>query len=305
MLSQALQVMALAALMAPAARPPSPPSPEEEKAFAEGVRLLGAGDARGAERSFKAGYDVGHDPAFLVRIGEAQEKAGATREALESYERYLRESPEAADREDIEGRIRRLAPTRQAAAPPAGQAEAPPAGETAAEPVGQPAPGQAGSAGEAAGGKVAQAIDPGGAPAGMSEKAAFERLGYRSGPRTMTAVAAWGGVAVTVALLGVATFFGARASEQEGNANRLLTYTAEGTTVPLEYSVVAAEYEKAIRDGERYNGIAKGLAIAAGVTAVASIVLFIVDGVRGEGSANVATARRPRRSDGAGLAWSF
>src|SRR3954447_24461157 len=84
----------------PAAAAPGdrPPAAEEQARFAEGGRLLPAGDARGAERAFKAGYAVAHDPAFLVRMAEAEERAGAPGEAAESYARYLRQSPEASDR---------------------------------------------------------------------------------------------------------------------------------------------------------------------------------------------------------------
>src|SRR6185369_566375 len=96
------------------------PTPEEEKAFAEGLRRYEAGDARGAEQAWRDGYAIGRDPAFLVRIGEAEEKAGAPAEAVQSYERYLKESPDAADRPEIEARIRRLAP-----AAPAGASAAP------------------------------------------------------------------------------------------------------------------------------------------------------------------------------------
>src|SRR3954464_790663 len=84
------------------------PSAEEQARFTEGLRLLQAGNARGAEQAFKAGYALGHDPAFLVQIGEAEERAGAPRDAAESYAQYLRQSPQASDRQDIEGRIQRL-----------------------------------------------------------------------------------------------------------------------------------------------------------------------------------------------------
>src|SRR5205814_1582904 len=102
------------ALAAPASRQPSA---DEQRLYDEGLRAFQAGDARAAEKAWKAGYAIGHDPAFLVHIGEAQEKAGAPADAADSYRRYLREAPDAADRADIEQRIARLAPATPAATP--------------------------------------------------------------------------------------------------------------------------------------------------------------------------------------------
>src|SRR5215471_20827726 len=93
-----------------AGSPQRPPSPDEQRLFEEGLHAYEAGDARAAEKAWKAGYAVAHDPAFLVRIGEAEEKAGAPGEAADSYRRYLREAPDAADRAEIEQRLARLGP---------------------------------------------------------------------------------------------------------------------------------------------------------------------------------------------------
>src|SRR6185369_3771994 len=90
------------------AQPGKAPSADEQRLFDEGMRAYQAGDARAAEKAWKASYQLGRDPAFLVRIGEAQEKAGAPQEAAESYRHYLREAGDAADRAEIEQRIARL-----------------------------------------------------------------------------------------------------------------------------------------------------------------------------------------------------
>ncbi|MEO8214999.1 MAG: hypothetical protein ABI560_17500, partial [Myxococcales bacterium] len=110
------------------------PSADERKAFADGLRLFEAGDARGAERCWRQGYAAGHDPAFLVRIAEAQEKAGAPLEAVRSYEQYLREAPQAADREEMEGRLNRLNPGRNTRPAPEPEANSEAAGEMAGAP---------------------------------------------------------------------------------------------------------------------------------------------------------------------------
>ena len=80
---------AVRALAAPAARAPSA---DEQRLYDEGLRAFQSGDARAAEKAWKAGYAVARDPAFLVHIGEAQEKAGAPGEAVDSYRKYLREA---------------------------------------------------------------------------------------------------------------------------------------------------------------------------------------------------------------------
>ncbi|HVV16890.1 MAG TPA: tetratricopeptide repeat protein, partial [Polyangia bacterium] len=127
-----LQILTLTVLLGAAGEPQRPPTPVEQQRFEEGTRALGAGDARGAEKAFRAGYDAGHDPAFLVHVGEAEEKAGAPAEAAETYRRYLREAPDASDRPDIEQRIARLAPSAPAAPPAAA------AGAVAATPAAAP-----------------------------------------------------------------------------------------------------------------------------------------------------------------------
>src|SRR4051794_41968569 len=95
------------------------PSADEQRLYDDGLRAFQSGDARAAEKAWKAGYAVGRDPAFLVHVGEAQEKAGAPAEAIDSYRKYLREAPDAADRADIEQRIVRLGGAAPAHAPPA------------------------------------------------------------------------------------------------------------------------------------------------------------------------------------------
>ncbi len=107
----------LAALVALGGSPQRTPTPDELRLFDEGTHALAAGDAAAAEKAWRAGYEIAHDPAFLVHLGEAEEKAGQTTAAIDSYRRYLREVPDASDRADIEQRLARLAPAAPAPAP--------------------------------------------------------------------------------------------------------------------------------------------------------------------------------------------
>lgn len=313
------------------------PSAEEQARFAEGVRLLQAGDARGAERAFKAGYAFAHDPAFLVRIGEAEERAGAPREAAESYAQYLRQSPEASDRQDIERRIQQLAPPGAPAAP-----TGPPDAETpgplpgAPPPVSSPAPSASGVApaashpGAGGGGTppspaaVPRALSPAAPTAPpppqvqATDDEQLRALVDENAPaRSHLNTAAWISSGVTVLLLGTAAFYGAKAGEKNGDVNRLLGNFNEKTGMPVEYASVATQYEADLRDGRHDDRMAKGFAIAAGVAAATSIVLFIVDAVRTVDAGTVnpgpvrdaPTARRLAPTSLAtsawGLGWSF
>ena len=132
---------------------------------------------------------------------------------------------------------------------------------------------------------------------------------------------AWVGAGFTTLVLGVAAFYGASAAEKSGDANRLLTYSDPNTGIPTEYKVNAQQFESDVRTGQHDDRVAKGLLIAAGVTALASTVLFIVDaasekkatGLRARAGAQADDAGRrspsasPRRRTrpGLGLSWSF
>lgn len=297
------------ALWAPAPR--GAPAPEEQKAFAEGLRLFEAGDARGAERSWKRGYAVRGDPAFLVRIGEALERLGETKAAREQYERYLRESPSAADRAEIEARVRRLSPAPSPTAPDPELRNAelrpdPAAGgsEPGAPPAGRPDRVTNNASTNTApqpGTSAAPAAAQPGVPEHVAQAPDAELRAYvddRRPARSTLSVLGWTGVGVTVALLGTAAFFGASAAENADDLNRLLLHRDERTGQPAEYSAVADEYEKALADGRRDDRWATAFAIGAGATAVAAAVFFVFDGLRGSATAADTLAARERSSSG-------
>jgi hypothetical protein len=249
-----------------AADPRGAPSADEERLFAEGLRAFNAGDAPGAAQAWKQGYELRHDPAFLVRIGEAQEKAGAPPAAAESYRRYLREAPDASDRADIEQRLARLNPGIN---PPSAPAAIPaPAAETAA-----PAPAPAAKAGPPR--AVTPAVD-------NDDRHAAAGNGNEPSGWTPIKATAWIGVAATVALLGTAAFFAVSAASKKDDVNRLITYRDPDTAAPLPYQMVAAQYESAMSDGRHDDRVAKISLLAAAGTAAVATTFFIIDGVRGQ-----------------------
>ena len=260
-------VLIAAALLglARAGSPQAPPSPEEQRLFDEGLRAYDAGDARAAEKAWKAGYAVAHDPAFLVRIGEAEEKAGAPGEAAESYRRYLREAPDAADRAEIEQRLARLGPAPAPAAPPdtsetPGELGGrPPAVPLAPPPPAAPAPAKVG------------ATDTERTPRPAGE----EESGWNK-----YNITAWIATAATAALMGTAGFLAASAASKKDDVDRLVIYRDPLTGAPLEYGPVAAQYQSAFDDGRALDRAAKiTFFVGLGAAAVAT-VFFVLDGVR-------------------------
>ncbi len=279
---------ALLLLVSLAAGPNHAPSAEEQRLFAAGLAAFDAGDARAAERAWKDGYAVARDPAFLVRIGEAQEKAGAPAEAAESYRRYLREAPDASDRADIEQRLGRLAPPA-AGRPHAGApGEAEPVQEFGAAPAVPAAP---------AGARVPSAVDPDAARATQEESDA----GW-----TPSRVAAWSATGATVVLLGVAAYFGAQASSKESDVNRLVLFRDEKTGARLQYTAeVAQKYESALADGRHDARVAKLALLGAAGTAVLATVFFIVGAREPAEGAGVALAPTAGRGAVGSWTWRF
>jgi hypothetical protein len=273
---QAILIWAALALASPARAP----SADEARLYDEGARAFQAGDARAAEKAWKAGYAVAHDSAFLVHIGEAQEKAGAPAEAADSYRRYLREAPDAADRADIEQRLARLAP---AAAPPEATPAAP--AETPGE-FGGPAP--APSLAPPAPARSARVPAPGAKPA---DKPTQQDSGWNR--YNITAVTAAG---VAVVALGVAALFAAEAGSDQDDITRLINYRSPETGAPLRYSTVADQYQQAMTDGPRHERNAKIAFAVSAVAAAVAATFFVLDARLG---AEPAVAVTP---DGRGIA---
>jgi len=246
-------------LLAAAAKPPSA---EEQRLFEEGMKAMQAGDAAAADKAWRAGYAIAKDPAFLVHMGEAEEKAGQPAEAGESYRRYLRAAPDASDRADIEQRLTRLGPAGAPPAAPADTHEVPGAfGEG-------PPPGM-----------------PGAPPRAVLPAARDDETGRRpvteedSGWNAYN-ITAWIATGATVLALGTAAYYAASAGSAKDDVNRLLLYRDQLTGVPLEYHTVASRYENAVRDGQHDDRVAKGALIVAAGSALVATAFFIVDGVR-------------------------
>jgi hypothetical protein len=256
---------AVVTLAAPASRAPST---DEQRLYDDGLRAFQAGDARGAEKAWKAGYAIARDPAFLVHIGEAQEKAGAPAEAADSYRHYLREAPDAIDRADIEQRLARLGPAAPSPAAPAPAPATPPPDET---------PGEFGAA------PARPSLIPPPPPRASAPAAPIGDAERPSQPQTedsgwnrynITAVAT---ASAAVLLLGTAALFATKAASDESDVNRLLNYRDQNTGAPLQYSTVAAQYQQAMADGPRHDRYAKIALAASAAVAAVSVTFFVLD----------------------------
>lgn len=73
--------------------------------YAEAQALFEAGNHAQAEASFRAAYEAVPNPVVLRAIASAQEHQGNIAGAIQTLEQYLRESPQAADRAEVEARL--------------------------------------------------------------------------------------------------------------------------------------------------------------------------------------------------------
>lgn len=74
--------------------------------YTEGMKQYNLAEYVQALEAFKAGYLAKPDPTFLFNIGQCHRKVGNPELAKESYRAYLREQPDAPNRDDVERFVR-------------------------------------------------------------------------------------------------------------------------------------------------------------------------------------------------------
>ena len=89
--------------------------------FAAAQDAFAQGNYKEAAQQYQASYDITQDPALLFNIGESWQRAGDLGRARDSYQAYLKAQPSAADRAEVEQRLKAI----EAAAPPAPAVTAP------------------------------------------------------------------------------------------------------------------------------------------------------------------------------------
>lgn len=115
--------------------------------------------------------------------------------------------------------------------------------------------------------------------------------------------AGWWLTFTAVALGTTGGIFAGVAETRQDEAERIAYAFDLETGRASHYADVADEYERVLNEGQTYQWVARGFIIAGGVTLVAGIVAFSVDGVRRRKSANAAA--RLRLEPGPGLRLRF
>ena len=253
------------------------------KQFAAGQESFAAKRFHVAALHFSAAYDITRDPVLLFNVGESYEQAGDAVRARDSYRAYLAQKPTAQDRADVEQRIARLFVDDKKAAPlvdrsvdgdraeadrivasgtvpptvqPA-SAAVPASASTSAVPAAPPAP--------AAAVAVIAPTQP--AQVGLLEEH----------PATRLRVAAWSGVAATLALLTTGAILGLAAQSRGDEVTRRLSFV-DATGQPLTYDAAAkADFADLRSQGKLYNGLSVGFYTASAAMAVVTTTLFLVD----------------------------
>ena len=89
--------------------------------YEEGTKLYNLGEFKGAAEAYRAAYMAKSDPVILYNIGQAYRFAGDAVQALFFYRSYLRNSPTAPNRREVEERIAALEKQQQILSqPPSG-----------------------------------------------------------------------------------------------------------------------------------------------------------------------------------------
>lgn len=231
-------LLALALLSSPAvssAQPRAAPSNPGERRYREGYDAFARRDYAAAAVAFRLAYELTHDPALLFNLGSALESDGQRDAARESFEAYLRATPDTPNRAVVEARLRSLQPAVVAPAPPSPVAAAivrvAPPGAVAPRP-GSPWP----VAGAVVGGVgvIAAALGLG---LYLDVDARFDRCAQVPCPRedqprgedVASVALLWGGGALAVA--GLVTFLLAPRPARSASARVFISPTLHGLTI--------------------------------------------------------------------------
>ena len=132
-------VLVLALALGPA-RARADDTPRAKELFQQGTTLFNLGEFDKAIDAWQQGYKEKPDPGFLYNIGQAYRLKGDAAKAIFFYRGYLRNSPKAPNRADIEAKIAALQKETSEPKPAAATASPPPPTPPPATPPPAPAP---------------------------------------------------------------------------------------------------------------------------------------------------------------------
>lgn len=199
----ALVVAALVTVM-PSAASAQDPRAQAREHFRKGTRHYDLGEYGEALTEYKEAYRRFDDPAFLFNIAQCHRRLGERDLALDRYRAYLRKSPEAENRADVERLIAEL--ERQRSAAPAAAPAAP------QEPAASLLPAQR-EAGWPSTASSAADAPRAGAQIPVAQPAIVER---QSEPGIGRSWLIWGGVAAGVVAAAAVVFLVTRAPDGPG-----------------------------------------------------------------------------------------
>jgi hypothetical protein len=103
-----LAVLLASVAHAPPARADEAQTQRAKELFQQGTTLFNIGEFDKAIEAWQQGYKERPDPGFLYNIGQAYRLKGDAPKAIFFYRGYLRNSPKAANRADVEAKIATL-----------------------------------------------------------------------------------------------------------------------------------------------------------------------------------------------------
>lgn len=109
-----------------------------EKAYNEGLALYKASEFRGAADKFQLAYERDPDPVYLFNLAQAYRFAKMCRESADSYTRFLKEAPNAPNKDKVEKYLDEMTACAHSQEPVKSKSE--PKVEPKAEPNPEPAP---------------------------------------------------------------------------------------------------------------------------------------------------------------------
>ncbi len=270
------------------ARPGRKALAQARRLFKKASQAYASGKYTEAAQLFLQIHGLVGDPALLYNAADAYDKAGMKTKAIENYEAYLTAKPDASDRKAVESRIAALkqpSPARTDGSPPAGSGPRKPPTRDGS-PGTQPRQTTASATTRPSKSPDSQATAR--ATARAARKVAGEApVEERTSPAKKKkhsdhlGTAAWALIGTTAVLLTAAGVFALKMEDAEDQMKRLAIMVDPYTETRLAYEgSYKSDFERYDRQGKLYEKLTWGFAAAAGVTAVAAVVLFSVRAVR-------------------------
>ncbi|HEY2748027.1 MAG TPA: hypothetical protein VGL86_25565 [Polyangia bacterium] len=282
------------------------------KHFSAAQEAFGAKHFKIAATEFEAAYAITKDPVLLYNVAESYEKAGDGHAAVANYKAYLKEQPLAQDKPEVQRRIKAIegkgykiasqsapgdnppsATTAPATPPPVATTPSTPPPSTPAPlpppPVAPPPtmPSTAPTTTETTPPTplvpppsvtptppppTATAPEPAAVPQATPPPGLIEE-----GPTSKLRVAAWIGVAATLAVVTAGAIFGLSAESRADEINRRLTFV-DTTNQPHKFDQsTQSDLQSLTNDGHLYNNLAIAFYTIAAASAVATVTMFVVD----------------------------